>query len=258
MNTEENKKESEIKINVENNDGKPIVVELIKRTGEAEEIKDTTEVLEETVTAESINTYIEGNKFEDDIKENKGVILHCNRSTNGDKPHITFKEDPTNNEAAILTCKFISNEELEAFHINEEVGFNAKQLKNLIRKSAHLFAEPAKAKTFIDQLNKYNATVTTEIKNEDDRQGSTERSVKEKLDIGKGQLASVLKLKAPIFNGTPKQDLDLEIEIDLDGNRQPLYSFYSLDIELKKVEVIDSEIKKVTEAQKSKFVVLEQ
>ena len=77
-----------------------------------------------------------------------------------------------------------------------------------------------------------------EVTKTDDRKGNTEDSVKNSIKYHKGELQNTLALSMPLYVGTDKVDFSVEIEIDRDGTT-PVFSFYSLDLEVQLKEIAE-------------------
>jgi len=232
---------------------KPIVIVI--REGEAEPIKDLFKAFAWEVSLVSIADFLEKRRVPTPIEDNPGVIAF---SLDPRGPYLKYFENPINKEAISLTAKMEESEDLTAFGINRDQKFNQASLAKLIRTKAHCFPTQDVAKALIQSLNNFEVRFETIIAKNDDRQGNKVDLVNEALKLTKGELPKELHLVLPFFENTAPIDITLEIEIDRGGDNKPLFSFYSMDLEIKKREVIAKEIGDQVARLKDRFAVVEQ
>lgn len=210
----------ENKINLTINGEVKEPIQIVVREGEAASIIEPVQV-DISGTIESARLY--ANKIED---KKKAVVTFSL-----DKKTIELNSDPTNIYRHIVKGELKTNPDLIAFGINKGNKFNSDQLQNFIKTHAHCIKDINEAKNLIKSLQNFMVKFEQEVTKTDDRKGTTEDSVKNSIKYHKGELQNILALSMPLYVGTDKVDFTVEIEIDRDGTT-PVFSFYSLDLEV--------------------------
>lgn len=239
--------------NIAQADGdKPVVI--IVREGEAQRINEPVR-FKSTVLPRAIGEYIAKRVFSDVAHENRGVILV---NVDPDAPKITFMADPTNELAEILEAPLVINPDLIAFRINEQNrGFTQKELEKHVRAYAHCFADVSVAEDLISRLRNFEARYEQIVVQEDNRQGQKKNSWDEAIKLTKGELPKALDLRLPFYNGTDAQNLRVEVEVDRGRDNLPVFSFWSLDLEIKKRAIAEQILSSEVDKYRSKFPILE-
>lgn len=235
-------------------DGQAIRLEVIERTGQAEVPVREKKAFSMTVLITSILGYINTRTVPTPIQENPGVIVY---SIDPEHPFIKYYENPNDSLATVLKAKMEVNPDLEAFRINTQQGFYQKDLENHVRSYAHCFTSLDEVKDIIKRLQNFDVRYEQQVKQADDRQGQTEQAVKSALKFASGELPKVISLRLPLYLGTPAQEVTLEIEVDRGKNNMPVFSFYSLDLELRKREVIEVNVSNQVAELRASFPILE-
>jgi hypothetical protein len=236
----------------EHSEANPLVI--VVREGTAPDIKEK-QKLRLSVAIASIADFLGKKTVPTPVQDNPGVILF---SVDPKGPFLEYLENPNDEDATVLTARLQFNKDLAAFGINDDQKFNHASLAKLVRKYAHCFASLEVAKDLTQRLQNFEVKFETVIAREDNRQGNTKDLVDSALKLTKGELPKEIHLKCPIYENTEPVDLSLEIEIDRGGDNKPLFSFYSLDFEIKKREAINSAIKTQVDRLKDAFAVVEQ
>lgn len=227
------------KVNIilpENYDGKP--VELVFREGEAEPIKDYQAVFTQNVVMPSLFAYVLGRGFPEG-EQLPGIVIF-----NLEDRSVQLNINPNDIRADRLTSRLELHPDLVAFGINEEKQFTAKQLVKHITRYAHCLGDVTAPKKLIKSLQNHDVKFEQQMKNMDDRQGNTEKSVKTALKFVEGELDPNWKLLIPIFKGEAPVELEVEIQIDIQ-NGNPVYSFWCLELEIISKQMSDSIISDV-------------
>lgn len=232
---------------------KPIKIELIQRTGTAKKIfeRRTFSLL---VLIGSIYEWVSKRTHPTPVQENPGVIVY---SRNVDAPFIKYLQDPNDELATTLTAKMEVNPDLDAFGINRGVRFTQKELENHVRTYAHCFESLEVAKDLIKRMQNFDVRYEQQVKKTDDRRGETEDLVKSALKFAKGELPATLTLRLPLYVGTDAQDVEVEIEVDRGRANMPEFSFYSIDLEVRKQNIVKTTIEGEVEKFREGFPVLE-
>lgn len=233
------------------NPEKPI--EIVIREGQADPIKLKKKILL-IVALASVAEYVFKRNVPSPVKDNPGIITY---SKDPEKAFLEYFENPNDEDATVIKSKLEVHPDFSAFGINQGLMFNQKQLQNHIRKFAHCFATEEQAKTLIKDLQNFEVRYEQTVAREDNRQGQTKDLVESAIKFAKGEVPKELHLRIPFFKNTPAKEFTVEVEIDKGAGNMPVFSFYSLEVELLKrataEELIGTELEKFREG----FPVLE-
>lgn len=100
------------------------------------------------------------------------------------------------------------NPELVAFGINKEAYRNVKDLQKFLRLRKYFFVDPSQHAAIIANLSKFNAEITSKIKDENDNRGKVDRSLS--MDV-KTDIPLSFDLSLPIFLGQPPKKFKVDI-----------------------------------------------
>jgi hypothetical protein len=175
-------------------------------------------------------------------KRPKVVNTHLIVDRNNKK--ITLVEGETDPYGTVISGQLRYNKELAAFNINKDIKYSIKDLAQLIRlKRMHFEDKQAHAKA-LEALYKFNAKVTTEIRDEDNRKGTIDKQIKKEA-VSNSPVE--FKLDIAIYEGQPKQKLFVEVLADV-SDAQVKFWLESTDlIELEynqANEIIDAELER--------------
>lgn len=204
----------------------------------------------------SIVAWVAARTFKPSPAENKEIVVY---SINPDKPFIKFYSDPTDplGPEYEVSTELKLNPDLQAFGINSDRKFNRKELKNLVRRYAHLFPTTEECRDLMQKLDNFQAKFTTLVEKADDRAGNTKDLVQQAIEFTRGELPKVFNLLAPIYSNTTAVPLVLDIEVDKQGN-EAVFSFYCLEYEKVRVDQAAALILNQVNEVKDKFVCIEQ
>lgn len=172
-------------------------------------------------------TYKSGDTAKDYPQLQKGVISF---SKQPGKQRIEFDEYPDNDwEGAKVIGHLTLNPDLVPWQINKNKFFTAAAMVELIRTNAHVMDE-AQAKKLIELLRNFEVEFAEVARKADDRKGNTDLEVKQSITFKKGEIPKNLAIVLPLFKGTDKKTVSLELELERrQGEVQ--YAFYSLQLE---------------------------
>lgn len=127
----------------------------------------------------------------------------------------------------------------------------------LLTKYAGFFADFGVARTLIADLRNLEVKFTDAVKKANDMRGNVEDSIKQEISFAQGALPPSVVIQAPIFYGTPKVSLTLEIQLERKGH-EAVYSFYCMELESVKQDTAISIINSQVNDLKNLFVCVEQ
>lgn len=130
-----------------------------------------------------------------------------------------------------LTGFLMKNKKVNLFGINTGKKFYKSEVQRLLRQNAMMFKDFNAVKRLITTLDELEITTEETIRDIQDKRGNIEQAFKRTVKDAKGLLPESIALYTELFEGFEKVDLNLEIEIDLEG-KTPVYSFYCLELEL--------------------------
>lgn len=189
-------------------------------------------------------------------QNNREIVLY---SIHPDKPTITFMSDPTDplGSEFTISTQLKPDADLAMYAINRDVYFSQKDLKALIRKTAHLFPNIDTAKDLLQRLDNFQARFETEVEKADDKRGNTKDVVVQAIKFTKGELPPSFELIAPIYANTKPALLHLDIEVKKEGN-EPVFGFFCLELQKIKVEMAAELILGEVDQLRETFVTIEQ
>lgn len=245
--------EKNFNFNVSNEAGEPVKIELVQRTGTAAKIYEKKRFTLKVLIL-ALWEWVSKRNFPTPVQENPGVIIF---SKDLDNPFIKFVENPNDELSTELEAELQINEDLTSFGINTGLRFSQREMENLVRQKAHCFPDLTTAKEIIEKMRNFDVRYEQQVQRTDDRRGNTEDAVKSAIKFAKGELPPSLTIVLPLYYGTSAETVTMEIEVDKGRNNLPEFSFYSLDLELKKKSVVESAIDGEVAKFKDQFPVLE-
>ncbi|MBV5346987.1 hypothetical protein JZU46_02055 [bacterium] len=222
----------EVKINIDNPVGdKPIVIEIVKREGAANVIREARKVLV-IGNIYAVREFILKN-YKNETELQNGIIIITGTDTPDELPTIQFDSAPAwDKDGSKITSVMEVSPDFADFKFNQ--GGNAfrtsEQMIQFLRSHSHCFSSKEDVRTLIKGLQNQSVRFEQIAETKDDRSGNVEKAVKEQLKITKGELPQTMALSMPFFKGTPKQGIVAEIEIERCGT-VPVFAFYCLGIE---------------------------
>ena len=146
------------------------------------------------------------------------------------------------------------NPELKKFGINEQKKFTIKDLKQFLKMNKYFFADQDESIKIISNLEKFRASVNTQIEQEANGRGDKKEHFEVKVD---SNLDMVFTLNMPVFVGQSNNKFQIEICFDV---RDKSIEIWLDSAELQQIILSGREsiIKKALEPFKEKFVVIEQ
>lgn len=126
---------------------------------------------------------------------------------------IQLSVNESDNYGSKITGTLFYNKELLDFGINNNKIYGIKELAALLRMKRIHFQDRTEHATFLKSLNSFNARITTELKNADDRKGNVELLLKKETDLNGAVLNFTLDIA--IFEGQPKSKLFVDVLADV-------------------------------------------
>lgn len=118
--------------------------------------------------------------------------------------------------AAVVTGKIKPSPILEAFKINTQTKFSAKELTNHLRMNKIYFADKDECFKVLEGLGKYKATITSIIEESNNLKGDKKASLETKLSH---ELKLEFVVMLPMFKGGAPMSAPVEIMCDItDGD----------------------------------------
>lgn len=135
-----------------------------------------------------------------------GNLVHLTYSLRDMFIKLVLNEN--NHYASTVRGSLKDNPELVTFGINKEVYRGVKDLQKFLRLRKYFFVDGAQHAAIITNLSKFNAEITSKIKDENDSRGKIERSLN--MDV-KTDIPLNFELSAPIFLGQPAKKFHVDI-----------------------------------------------
>lgn len=153
---------------------------------------------------------------------------------------ITEERDYLFNE---IKGKLETNPELKEFGINKEKQFTIKELAQFLKMRRFFFADADENLKLVTNLNKFKASVQSQIDQQSDTRGNKVDNFEVKVD---SNIDLKFVLNIPIYKGTDKKKFQVEICFDV---REKSVSVWLESAELRELELsmrdslIDAELK---------------
>jgi hypothetical protein len=158
--------------------------------------------------------------------------------------NITLNIDENDFYGTIISGTLEYNKELADFAINKNKLFSLKELTQLIRMKRMHFEDKEEHNKVIAALNKFFAKTITEVKDEDDRKGNIEKTIKKETQ---SNTPASFKLDIAIYEGQEKKKLFVDVLADV-SDAQAKFWLESVDlVELEynlANEIIDAQLKR--------------
>lgn len=206
-------KNETVKTAIEAGKGK---VEIVVREGKAEELREKKIIaLSGVIDSPRLfwkNRHTEHNHHEED----KAHVIFSKSEM-----RIQLVLNENSHFAKTVTGKLQLNPELNAFKINNDSTFSIKELSDILKMRKFFFKDRTEATKIISNLQKFKATITSELEKADDRRGNTTDSMVTKV---KSDLDTNFTLKMPVYKGQPEKEFKVDIEFDVtDGDEIEVY-----------------------------------
>jgi hypothetical protein len=233
--------------------GNPVEL-IIRESTEAPQLNEKVKFSALKVALTSIAIFLSKKNIPSPIEANPGLITY---SLNPDFPFLQYNEDPNDELATELKAVLEIDPDFKLFGINTDQQFNQKAFERLIRKTAHCFGSPEVAKDLIQRLNNFEARFDQVVQKEDDRQGQKKDSIESAIRLTKGEIPKSLHLNCPIFKNTKPVSFEVEIEVDKGPGNLPVFSFYSVELEIMKRTLINELILAEVQKLEDRFALVE-
>ncbi|WP_234734528.1 hypothetical protein [Tellurirhabdus bombi] len=206
--------------------------EVTIRKGEALPVKEP-KIINLTGILNSPFRYLEKRIGEIDQKQ-------CHIVVNREKMWISLKVNEANHYATTVGGLLEFHPKYLEFGINDPgKALTNFKMAELFKRNRPSFESMAEAMKLVTELQNFQAKVNKEIEKKDDNRGN-KRDLKEQ--VVSSNLPDRFNLNIPLFKGTPKVKIDVEVQINADDFSCTLVSYAAGDyIE----EMRDTEIDKV-------------
>lgn len=222
------------------------VKELIIREGEAEKIQ-LPKVVNITGTIAAPAEYLTKRKSE--LKPKQCHVLFSYIGM-----YIKFIVNEENHYSATITGQTQLNPDLKKFGINDNKLFTVKELKQFLKFNRVFFAEADANLKMITNLERFSASVQTQIDNHSNDRGDKKQSLEVKID---SNLDLNFVLSMPIFIGEAPEKFQVEVCCDFKDGQTSIW-LESPGLQALIVNGRQTLIDKNVEPFKSEFVVIEQ
>lgn len=147
------------------------------------------------------------------------------------------------------------NQQLNEFNINKNKMYSIKELAQFLKPRRFFFKDRSECTKIISNLEKFSATVTTKIEQQNDRRGNTVDSI---VTETKSTLDLQFELKIPIYKGEEPKEFKVNIECDSNGGNLQVY-LVSDDLFVMEFDELDAIFKRELEPfEKANVVCIEQ
>jgi len=148
------------------------------------------------------------------ISKRKGLYekTRVGVSYNRSLMEITLHADDVNFFGATVTGKLLINPDLNAFGINQAKERTIKDLSKFLKMNKYFFKDVDKCMLIISNLQKFSASVTTQLEQSNDNRGNKNEVFEVKVD---SNLDMFFDLNMPIFKGQPAKMFRVDIAFDV-------------------------------------------
>lgn len=129
---------------------------------------------------------------------------------NRDNMEIKLYCDENNCYGSEITGKLSLSTELAEFGINTSKTYTPDQLGDFFKMRRFAFEKVEDAMKIISELKNFEAKVETVLKEKNDNRGNTTSLKQQIVD---SNIPASFRLKLPVFKGTEKQSIEVEINI---------------------------------------------
>lgn len=231
--------------------GSGATVQVVLRKGEALPMREP-EAVNLTGTIDAPARWVEskqrlnhkeayngGNTDESSIVEENGnnsrVMVYRENGT------VVLIENETSYYRNTIEGRLCTSEKYDKFGINSGDYKNPQDMADFFKMNRTCFASVAEANSLVSLLRNFEANVTSQMKDLDDRRGNITQL---RQQVVQSNLPDSFTLTMPIFNGLPKQSIEVEVWIDPATYGCTLISAQAEDL---KVELADKAIDEVIE-----------
>lgn len=224
--------------------------EIVVREGQAELIREK-KVISINGIISAPREFFENRHGEHDHHEaDKAHVLFSKQENK-----ITLILNENSHWAKTITGVLKTNPELDSFRINKDATYSIKELSDFLKMRKFYFKEREEATKIIGNLQKFKASIQTEIESDNDTRGNKMdlfvTKVKSNLDMG-------FTLKTNIFKGQPEKLFKVEIECEVRDEEMEVW-LVSEELRLLELEntekIFEQELKQFKDA---KVVCIEQ
>lgn len=189
--------------------------ELIIREGKAREIDE----LQSVMLSGNILTPAEFyNKNKDKLKDEM-CILSCDTSNKA----LTLMINPQNtlNRIEVTGSLCINPVLTNVFKINQEhSGFDKNTFSKRVKLNRAHFKSQKESMDLVAKLESLEMQLDKHVKDADNKRGTYQREARQ---TAKTELPPIFTLQTPVFAGGDKQDIDVDIHFDVEGNELKFY-----------------------------------
>lgn len=133
-----------------------------------------------------------------------------------DKPYILLQVDPQEHYGASIKAVLETSPELEIFDINNGHEYSREDLIKLFRFNKMHFAKPGAGLELERAFQKFSAKGYVDLVKEDDTRGNATHSITKKVETG---LPLNFVLNIPIYKGQQKEEIEVDLCLDVNGTR---------------------------------------
>jgi hypothetical protein len=198
--------------------------ELIIREGSATEPKADVKIAVNG-NINSVIEWIKKRKAQGAAVDEKDAYIVVNE----EKGFIILFADDKDEFGTVITGQIFMHPQLEAFkiNVNNDKGFDLKNLIKHLKFRKHLFADKAVHTKLINDLMGFTTKITTEISAQNDLKGNKVESLVSnaliKLDLD-------FYLDTELFSGFNKHKFKVDINFDVRGQNDIVFWFESVDL----------------------------
>jgi hypothetical protein len=161
-------------------------------------------------------------------------------------PSIEIDFHPNQSIGVSAIGRILPYPELANFQFNaNKCHFDNKSFIKVLRQHAHCFPDMAELKALIKSLSQFQATMTVEMKDLDDRKGNTDVGVMTSVNKEKSGIPEAINFCMPFIQNGEKQLFTAEVEVEVDG-RDIKFGLYSLELQQAKIDytkaILDQEL----------------
>ena len=193
----------ELNVTVKNENGEPLKVIIEERTGELLQLKDPKKV----IIIGSPNTVLNWMKSIRVFNPIDAVIL-----VSRDKMAIQLQENPSSVYGTEITSKLEISSEITKLGINTDTAYSNHDLATILRMNRGLLSDKSGSMKLISGLKNLKVKAEKLVESANDNRGSI--SEKREIAIKECSIPTVIQFEVPIFKGSAKQLIDVELDIN--------------------------------------------
>lgn len=121
-------------------------------------------------------------RLSDTHSTHNALVKYCYPDSFGNNGFVELHLNPFHEKNTIIRGVLNTSSELKEWNINTNFSFGMAEMREFVRKHKHHIAFSQQAKDLLEWLDKFNARVTKNIQNENDRRGNATVAVETQFE----------------------------------------------------------------------------